>query len=290
MAPTKRYYHVDGPENGLTRSQLKRSSRATKRDYMMAWFHTFFEDPANQTPYNGREGGYQYIHGGPYNPQDELFEEFAGIADEVLIAETAEEIENEDSISDWAPSSAHPDMRAAAEEAMADYEDGPDEYVPGDSVRPSLEERLASIERMLQNGIRPSFGGVEERALRGAAAERVEALRILLEPIQSNDHGMMGHNKPPPATDDLEGQLEKAHEAASTIAQQLAKDEPSPQPVADSASVLLEVAKFVGGVLAAKVIEKVFDKALESVPPIISHIEPAVSAVVQWLESITFPF
>lgn len=33
---------------------------------MVNWFYENFEDPAQETPYNGREGGYLYIHGGPY--------------------------------------------------------------------------------------------------------------------------------------------------------------------------------------------------------------------------------
>ncbi len=32
---------------------------------MQNWFLENFEDPANETPYEGREGGYQYVWGGP---------------------------------------------------------------------------------------------------------------------------------------------------------------------------------------------------------------------------------
>lgn len=35
-------------------------------DAMVEWFYENFEDPAQETPFNRREGGYLYIHGGPY--------------------------------------------------------------------------------------------------------------------------------------------------------------------------------------------------------------------------------
>ena len=34
------------------------SAVATLAKYLVDWFHYFYEDPANETPYNGREGGY----------------------------------------------------------------------------------------------------------------------------------------------------------------------------------------------------------------------------------------
>ena len=39
---------------------------------MLQWFYWNFEDPAESTPYESREGGYQYIWGGPYEASDEL--------------------------------------------------------------------------------------------------------------------------------------------------------------------------------------------------------------------------
>lgn len=43
---------------------------------MVDWFYTHYEDPANGVPYESKEGGYQYIFGGPYDPQEELSDEF----------------------------------------------------------------------------------------------------------------------------------------------------------------------------------------------------------------------
>lgn len=46
---------------------------------MIAWFHENYEDPANGVPYDGREGGYQYVFGGPYDPNEVLQGEFPDV-------------------------------------------------------------------------------------------------------------------------------------------------------------------------------------------------------------------
>jgi hypothetical protein len=39
---------------------------------MIAWFQTHYEDPAESTPYDSAEGGYQYLGGGPCHAREEL--------------------------------------------------------------------------------------------------------------------------------------------------------------------------------------------------------------------------
>lgn len=58
---------------------------------MINWFYSNFEDPANGVPYESREGGYQYVFGGPYDPQEELSFEFEN-ADPEDIEKAAQEI------------------------------------------------------------------------------------------------------------------------------------------------------------------------------------------------------
>ncbi len=76
MARGQRYYSDEDIERGVTRSELKRMGRERQKEYIRHWFHSNFEDPAQETPYNSREGGYLYIWGGPYNAHDELYGEF----------------------------------------------------------------------------------------------------------------------------------------------------------------------------------------------------------------------
>ena len=51
---------------------LRTADPDDQRTAMQEWFLARYCDPAEETPYNGREGGYLYIHGGPFDPADEL--------------------------------------------------------------------------------------------------------------------------------------------------------------------------------------------------------------------------
>jgi len=69
---------------------------------LVEWFFENFQDPVNSTPYDGREGGYQYIHGGPYDAREELEDQFRDVSEGIINA-AVEEIES-DGQTDWAPS------------------------------------------------------------------------------------------------------------------------------------------------------------------------------------------
>ena len=76
------YVDLDEPDWDAMRDQAVKHYRETAPtkdsdaiksvDAMVNWFFERYEDPANGVPYNGREGGYQYIAGGPYDAEDEL--------------------------------------------------------------------------------------------------------------------------------------------------------------------------------------------------------------------------
>ena len=59
---------------------------------MREWFLARFCDPAIETPYNGREGGYLFINGGPYDPADELSDRFSGIVNDDVIQEVVNDL------------------------------------------------------------------------------------------------------------------------------------------------------------------------------------------------------
>jgi len=69
---------------------------------MRCWFYARFQDPTNNTPYDGREGGFQFIWGGPFDPNDEIQERFGSVVKyevmEKLITELLQEVGDE-----WAP-------------------------------------------------------------------------------------------------------------------------------------------------------------------------------------------
>jgi hypothetical protein len=59
---------------------------------LRAWFRARFWDPANDTPY---EGGYIWVNGGPYSPEEELADRFSGVVDQSLIDQVAKEMMEE---------------------------------------------------------------------------------------------------------------------------------------------------------------------------------------------------
>jgi hypothetical protein len=79
-----------------------------RHEAMCQWFLSRYCDPANDTPYNGREGGYLYIHGGPYEAEDELYGRFGGLFDDEVLRAVIDDVEGE-GIDEWAPIHAEPD-------------------------------------------------------------------------------------------------------------------------------------------------------------------------------------
>lgn len=70
-------------------------------EIMRSWFFSHFEDPAERTPYETREGGYQWIWGGPFDALEELENKFSDEIPFEVIEELAEELNH---ICDqWAP-------------------------------------------------------------------------------------------------------------------------------------------------------------------------------------------
>jgi hypothetical protein len=94
-------FAVDGPFEP-SNSWLETADREDQRIAVREWFLARYCDPAHETPYNGREGGYQFIHGGPYDPADEIPARFANIVDDDLIDEVVEELHG-DVGNEWVP-------------------------------------------------------------------------------------------------------------------------------------------------------------------------------------------
>ncbi|CAN5120065.1 hypothetical protein BH10PLA2_BH10PLA2_00300 [soil metagenome] len=61
---------------------------------MVEWFFENFEDPSSETPHDGREGGFLYIHGGPYEAQDFIPDAFPDATEEEHF-EAIEQIESD---------------------------------------------------------------------------------------------------------------------------------------------------------------------------------------------------
>jgi hypothetical protein len=90
----KKYtYYTDEKEIEILSDSFKYQTDDIKKEIMKGWFLSNYEDPVHSCPYNGREGGYQFIYGGPYEAYDEIFTEFEEyFNDETLILEVADEL------------------------------------------------------------------------------------------------------------------------------------------------------------------------------------------------------
>ncbi len=80
---------IDGSEIPL--SDFEEMSREEQIELMRAWFLENYEDPAERTPYESREGGYIYIWGGPYDAHEEL-SVFGGYVPDDVIEELANDL------------------------------------------------------------------------------------------------------------------------------------------------------------------------------------------------------
>jgi hypothetical protein len=76
-------------------------SVAEASELIKDWFFENFEDPVHSTPYESREGGYQYIWGGPYETGEVIRDVFANVASNEIIDAAIEAIEREGL--EWVP-------------------------------------------------------------------------------------------------------------------------------------------------------------------------------------------
>lgn len=198
---------------------------------LVQWFHHFYEDPANETPYNSREGGYLYIKGGPYFAEEELRDDFEGIVSEDAILAAVDEIQS-DGLFDWAPSPNHNTSVNFYEDALA--EDNPQE-------NGSFEHFIEIAASKRSDGV----GSEEEKTTRAAVLEQISALKDELPKPAS--HGGIGHNNPPEEFE-LEGnELEDTTASIDAIEAELSSDYPSAEVVAKKASLLKQMVGWVAG-------------------------------------------
>lgn len=90
----------------LSNTEFATLSTYQKKRYLIDWFHHYYWDPANDLAYESREGGYQWIYGGPYEALEVLSDEFGSDVEHELIELAVEEIER-DGLTEWSPSPNH---------------------------------------------------------------------------------------------------------------------------------------------------------------------------------------
>jgi hypothetical protein len=286
-----RYYSEDDFETGVTRSQLKRFGRQRQAEYMRYWFAQHFEDPAQETPYNSREGGYLFIWGGPYNAFEELGDEFGDFVSEERIKEVVDYVES-DGTFDWAPGTNHSDHQQARDEWEAEHDEN------------EQEAPLDNLIRLLRSGTIPQFGSESERAERQAILGRLDQLDAALAALKPA-HGGLGHNNPPADDDIPVGEIKEAKEASTDLRRELVKNEPDALAVVQATSRLKialcwflkkaditvdAFAKAVGDTTGKAVVAVagVYVTA-ELLPKIAQSVSSVIALTTKWLQNVTVP-
>jgi hypothetical protein len=273
MRPRRPFLFTPDYEHGLTRSEFRRLPKAQKIELMVEWFYQNYEDPAQSTPYESAEGGYQYIWGGPYDANDEIGSKFGGLVPDEWIEQAVNEVQK-DGIYDWAP--VH---------RSDDYDDEP-------TSEPSLDD--------IPDEPGPAFGTDEDYRARQTAATALDELRRELDrprPIG------IGHNRPP---EEIDTEETSSAEAFKPIVQELReefeKHEPSISLVKRLANRLRDglssATKWAGQKLdmmvdeAAKTTGRtlVVAAGVAIEPHLHSAFAKAYEAVVGWLHIVTSAF
>ena len=181
----KKRYFLELDSKGVTPSQLKRLGKARQLEYLVDWFHTYYEDPVHRTSYDGQEGGYLWNHGGPYDASEQLYDEFSGIVSDARIAEAVEEIETEGT-TEWAASPNHPDEEQ--DHAEREFDEAQD-------VSSTSEQLLELLIRRLTSETPTHFGTEEDEAGRRNLLAELDRLSGAASAIP---YASIGHNNPPP--------------------------------------------------------------------------------------------
>lgn len=128
-----RRYTYPNYHGTITKTELRKLTKPRKMEVMQTWFFENFEDPVHNTPWD--EGAYVYIHGGPYDAQQELEAEFGSFISPEIIKELADELNNE--CTEWTkPPEYEPDER--------DYPVPPSQ--PIKAFKDSIEATLSLLE------------------------------------------------------------------------------------------------------------------------------------------------
>ena len=154
----------------ISRTEFRRLRNAEKLEMMRRWFFQNFENPAENTPYESAEGGYQYIWGGPFEADEQLGDKFGGIASDRLIQQLVNELQRE--AFEWAP------VQKAEDWEDIDWSERYDEPESLDFYKDEPSAR---------------YGTLEEREER---AKVIVALTRLENSLQRRRPGI-GHNQPP---------------------------------------------------------------------------------------------
>lgn len=269
---------------GKALARLKKSEKTDQIEYMIVWFHKYFEDPDNWTPRVKKDGELLISWRGGYDAGEQLHEMFDDFFERDVVDSAVNEIDKV-GIVDWAPSVNHPDDNRRGEEWVGDQFDG---------FLGTLDHEVIR----LVAGVQPLFGHATDLVFRERLLRRISVLQEELEKL-TPQYGGMGHNNPPSDMELLKEKEEEIVEATETIRSELVKADPDALKVGKSAQMLGGVLKFFaekGEMMLdeyLKELARFAAKATVVIPAIISIGLIALEIIkgaAGWLSAITLPF
>jgi hypothetical protein len=271
---------LDAPDD-FSRNEWTELTEDEQIARMVAWFNHMFEDPQNQTPYAADKDSpynYEYIWGGPYDASEELADQFSHIASEEVIQKAVNIVEGQDGIYEWAPSSAHPNMRRHADEAMVELDD----QLPSlDELRQKIRETSSLL-----------LGTPDEMTTRQDLLSLVQDFGPLVTRVTEKvEHGGLGHNQPPPEMRLPQDIGLSITTNINIIQAQVESASPDAEKVAEATSALQKAREEVSDFLrmTKDQVKSLGSKALAGA--IVAGISAVIYKAITWLALLVgFPF
>jgi hypothetical protein len=152
------HIYIDEEHGSFTRTQFRRLRQAEKLELIEAWFRERYETAdMSSTPWV--EGEYLFLWGGPYDPDDEIQNEFGDFVPYELMEPLIADLRREHT--QW---------------VLRDEYREPDE--PADGTEPE------------------EIGGPDELAFRTEILRRLDEIEVLLA-NRPKPTALLGHNRPP---------------------------------------------------------------------------------------------
>jgi hypothetical protein len=153
-------------------------------ELMIDWFSNNYMDPVHRLPYNSREGGYQWVFGGPIEASEALQDEFSSLIELSVIERAVEEIESDGTL-EWSPI---PDE---------DFFDDSERNYESRSTFPDVVDADADWPPIVAVPLGVQTGAHDDRS------EFVDALSTLQGVLEARPRIVgLGHNRPPSSIED----------------------------------------------------------------------------------------
>lgn len=302
-------HEPDGPDEPDDEDDLAPSENVPS-DELKEWFYGAYEDPAQSLPYNSREGGYQWIRGGPYTALEALEEEYGNQYAFEDLEKIAREIEDESGgLTEWSPIDDVDDFDRVENEPKAPTPE--ERRIAAEQVRRSaaeLEELLAPLIDIRRNHVevdeddRPGIGHngppdpLDEIGLTADLFEEARAATATIEGAVARTQEIVeeaGRTGPPPVL--LPQPDDPAHTLGRALAEYGAALKENTSAVLENTAILKEKAKLLGpknltiGVIGAAIGGKLLEGALtklgemllEKGLPLVAPLGPAAAGYLE---------